>query len=172
MRNGDITNYFVDSLNNETPTGERWRQIRDEWKTDTMGYLDESGKIKFNGFQGQYMFGISCYTDTFYLEPGESTKTIIVSYGAETAVDYTPSSLKTTKILIDGITAPIKLPVHYSKQLFLTTWSLSGQQLSRSPVNPSAGNYIVQTATPSCRVFRIETAERVPLCTGKITPVR
>jgi GH35 family endo-1,4-beta-xylanase len=172
MPRSDLTSYFVDSLNSETPAGERWREVRDEWETEVTGYTDESGKFKFNGFQGKYMILISCYLDTFYLEPGVGTKTVKVTYLGETAVDHAPPGKKTTEFFINGIAAPVKLPARYNKQLFLTTYSLSGQQLSRPPVNISGGTHQVIPAPSCCRIFRIETADRQPLYTGKFMVAR
>lgn len=168
---GNLTSYFVDSLNNETSCGRRWREVRDEWKTTVTGSTDDSGKFSFNGFQGKYQILISCYLDTFYLEPGEGTKTVEVTY-LKSAVNHAPAGLKTTEIILNGISAPIKLPARYNRPLFLTTYSLSGQQLSRSPVNLAGGKHQIALATSCCRVFRIETADRLPIYTGKITATR
>ena len=175
LSGGDLTSYFVDSLNNETPAGQRWREVRDEWKTDTAGFADDSGKIKFTGFQGQYHILMSCEYDTFYLEPGEGTKKVTVVYqyvdtnaDTTTAVKHALAGLKTTEISVNGILASVKLPAHYKRQLFLAIYSLSGQQLSRSPINPAGGKHQVTPASSCCRVFRIETADRLPLYTGKI----
>lgn len=172
LSDSDLTSYFVDSLKNETPTGQRWSEVRAEWKTDTVGFTDESGKFSFNGFQGKYQILVSCYLDTFYLEPGEGTKTIEVKYLAEPAVDRKLAGLKTTKIIINGIPALIKLPVYYNSQLFLTTYSLSGKLLSRSPLNITGGKHQIIPSSSSCRVFRIETADKLTLYTGKMMPVR
>jgi GH35 family endo-1,4-beta-xylanase len=161
---GNLTSYFVDSLGYETPLGQRWREVRDEWKTDTAGFADDSGKIKFTGFQGQYHIIMSCEYDTFYLEPGEGTKKVTVVYqqgdttDTTTAVKHALAGLKTTEISINGILASVKLPAHYKRQLFLAIYSLSGQQLSRSPINPAGGKQQVTPASSCCRVFRIETA--------------
>lgn len=172
MPHSDLTNYFIDTLNNETPTGKRWREVRDEWKTDTGGQTDESGKFKFNGFQGEYLIHISCYVDTFYLEPGEGIKSVKVTYRSDAAIEQKPVQQKTTHITINGKTVPIRLPVHYSGQLFLTTWSLSGQQLSHSPINSAGNKNMIYSTSSSCRIFRIETSDRQPFHTGKITPTR
>ena len=174
LSGSDLTSYFVDSLNNETPCGQRWREVRDEWKTVKEGNTDDSGKISFNGFQGQYHILISCEFDTFYLEPGEGTKTVevIYNYNDSTAVIHALAGLKTAEISINGVSAPVKLPARFNRQLFLTTYSLSGQQLSRSPVNPTGGKHQVPLASSCCRVFRIETADRLPLYIGKIMALR
>lgn len=165
----DLTSYFVDSLDNETPVGERWRDVRAEWKTgDTAGYTDEAGKFNFNGFQGKYQIVISCYLDTFSLEPGEGLQTIEVTYNDEAAVNYMSADQKRTKIIINGVATPVTLPTRYTSQLFLTTYSLSGQQLSRFPVNPAGGKHLIPPAASFCRVFRIETADRRPLYTGTL----
>ncbi|MBN1759817.1 MAG: endo-1,4-beta-xylanase [Chitinispirillaceae bacterium] len=169
----DLTSYFVDSLNNETPCGQRWREVRDEWKTVTGGNTDDSGKISFTGFQGKYQVLISCYFDTFDLEPGEGTKSVEVVYDQSgESVNHALAGLKIIEISINGISAPVKLPARYNRQLFLATYSLSGQQLSRSPVNPAGGKHQVPFPSSCCRVFRIETADRLPLFTGKIMAVR
>ncbi len=174
MPDSNLTSYFVDSLGNETPLGQRWREVRDEWKTDTAGFADDSGKFRFNGYQGQYHVIISCEYDTFYLEPGEGTKTVKIVYqqGETTAVNHTLAGLKTTEISVNGISISFKLPARYNKQLFLATYSLSGQLLSRSPVNPAGGKHQVTPASSCCRLFRIETIDRLPLYMGRITAVR
>jgi len=172
MKQNNLTNYFVDSLNSETPAGQRWRKVRDEWKTTAVGYTDDSGKFSFNGFSGKYQVLISCYLDTFYLEPGEGTKTIEVTYLGETAVNYKAASQKTTEFIINGISANVLLPALYNKPLFLTTYSLSGQQLSRTPVNLKCGTSLMTPASSCCRILRIETADRSALFTRKIMAVR
>ena len=169
---GDLTSYFVDSLNKETPVGQRWNEVRSEWKTTEMGHTDDSGKISFNGFQGKYQVLISTVLDTFYLEPGEGTKKVTVIFRQGTGVNHASAGLKNIEINVNGISASVKLPARCSKQLFLTTYSLSGQLLSRSPVNPAGGKHQVTPASSNCRVFRIETADRLPLYTGKITAAR
>lgn len=166
-----LTSFFVDSLNNETSVGQRWREVRSEWKTEIGGYTDDSGKISFTGFQGKYLVLVSCYLDTFYLEPGEGTKTVEVVYYPVNTVDRKSTSLKTTEFLINGKSAIVKLPASSNRQLFLTTYSLSGKQLSRSPVNIAGGNHWIRPSS-SCRVFRIETVDRQPLYTGKLVAVR
>jgi hypothetical protein len=173
LSDSDLTSYFVDSLNSETPAGQRWREVRDEWKTVAGGFTDDSGKISFSGFQGQYHVLISCEFDTFYLEPGEGTKTVEVVYqhGGNTAINHASAGLKTTEISINGISVSVKLPARYDKQLFLTTYSLSGQHLSRSPINTACGKHRVTFTSSCCRAFRIETADRLPLYTGRITAV-
>lgn len=168
----DLSSFFIDSLNYETPVGERWREVRDEWKTETIGSTDESGKFTFNGFHGKYQILISCYLDTFYLEPGEGTKTVNITHLGGAAAHHAPATQKTTELRINGIAIPIKLPSLYNKPLFLTTWSLSGQQLSRSPVELAGGKYQIPTVSSSCRVFRIETADRQTFYSGKFSPVR
>lgn len=169
----NLTSYFVDSLNNETAAGERWREVRSGWNTEVSGYTDEAGKFTFNGFQGKYMIVISCFTDTFYVEPGEGTKTITVAYLSDTtAVAHTLTGHKTTPIIINGRALPVTLPVRCNQPLFLATYSLSGQRLSRSPVNLTGNNRRVAQVSSCCRVFQIETADRRPLYTGKITAIR
>jgi endo-1,4-beta-xylanase len=174
MSGSNLTSYFVDSLNQETPAGKRWRDVREEWKTSDGGFADASGKIKFTGYTGKYFVLLTQLLDTFYLEPGIGTDTVEVVYqhGGDVAVNRASVGLKTTEISINGISISVKLPARYNKQLFLTTYSLSGQQLLRSPVNPKGGKLQVIPASSCCRVFRIETADRLPLYTGKITAVR
>jgi hypothetical protein len=157
----NLTSYFVDSLNN-----------RDTFKTVAGGNVDDSGKIQFNGFQGKYHTLISCEFDTFYLEPGEGTKSVVVTYNEGVAVNHALAVLKTTEIIINGIKVPVKLSARYNRQLFLATYSLSGQQLSRSPMNLTGGRHQIAPASSCCRVFRIETADRRPLYTGNIMAVR
>ena len=176
LSGSDLTSYFVDSLNHETPVGQRWREVRDEWKTIVGEAPDDSGKIRFNGFCGQYQILLSCELDTFYLEPGEGTKTVEFVYqhdGPETTfVNHALAGVKKIEISVNGISTPIKLTARYKGQLFVATYSLSGKQLSRSPVNPAGGKHRVPSASSCCRVLRIETADRLPLYTGKITAVR
>jgi endo-1,4-beta-xylanase len=173
MSKSDLTSYFVDSLNNETPVGQRWREVRDEWRSVGGGFADDSGKIKFTGYQGQYFVLLTQVLDTFYLEPGVGTQAIEVVYqhGGETAVNHARPGLKTTNIIINGKSVPVKLPIRYNQQLFLTTYSLSGQLVSRFPVNLKGGNHVVTPAS-CCRVIRIETSDRLSLYTGKVTAAR
>lgn len=168
----NYTNYFIDSLKKETPVGERWCKVRDEWRTIKTGYADESGKFSFNGFQGKYKILISCYTDTFYLEPGEGTKTIEVAFNSESAIQNRSPGLKTTKISINGVTIPLKLPPYYTRDIFVTTYSLSGQEITRLPLNVTDNKYQLHDFFSSCRLFVIETADRRPLYKGKIMSVR
>jgi hypothetical protein len=172
MSGNTITSYFVDSLNRETPVGRRWREIRDEWKSTGGGFTDDSATIKFTGYTGLYRVLLTQVLDTFYLEPGTGTDTVEVIYQNGTGVKHASAGLKTTEIDINGISIPVKLPARYSGQLFLTTFSLSGQRLSRSPLHPTDGTHRVSPASSCCRIFRIETADRLPLFTGKISAVR
>ncbi len=173
MSDSTITSYFVDSLNNETPCGQHWDSLRyNEWKTEVYGYADDSAKITFTGFCGRYQTIISAELDTFYLEPGEGTKSVAIKFNEGVAVNHALAGLKTIEIFINGIATPVKLPASYNKLLFLATYSLSGQQLSRSPVNPTSVKHRVTLPSSCCRVFRIETADRLPLFTGKIMAVR
>jgi GH35 family endo-1,4-beta-xylanase len=167
-----LTNYFIDSLKNETPAGQRWRDVRDEWKTVAVGYTDETGKFKFKGFQGKYQVLLSCYTDTFYLEPGDGIKNVEVSYLSQSPVKYRVTDQKITEIFINGAAVSVRIPPGYAKQLYLTTYSLSGQQVSRSPLNNTNWKHLATPATSNCQIFRIETTGRLPLYTGKITAVR
>ncbi len=168
----NLTSYFVDSLGNETPVGQRWRKVRNEWKTVEGGYTDDSGKYFFNGFHGKYQVLISCFVDTFYLEPGEGTQTTVIVSHAESGIDKRSGGLRTTELVINGKKVQISLPRSYNKQVFLTTYSISGQQLSRSPVSLKGGRLILNTAYSYCRIIRIETVDRKPLYTGKIVTVR
>lgn len=168
MTRSNLTSYFVDSMNSETPAGQRWREVRAEWKTEASGYTDESGKFSFNGFQGKYLIIVSCFLDSFYLEPGEGPATIEVGYFPNFIVEYKSASIKTTEIMINGTAIPVKLPLRYNGQLFLTTYSLSGKQLSRSPVSIKNRKYQITPSSSYCCIVRIETADRLPLYTGKI----
>jgi endo-1,4-beta-xylanase len=172
MPGSNLTSYFIDTLNNETSAGQRWREVRDEWKTVTGGNADDSGKFSFNGFQGKYQILISCEFDTFDLEPGEGTQIVEVVYQEEVGVNHVLAIQKPIEITINGISYSIKLPARYNRQLFLATYSLSGQQLSHSPVNPTVGEHRITLASSCCRVFRVETVDRIPLYTGKIMAVR
>lgn len=167
----NLTSYFVDSVGNETPVGQRWREIRNEWKTVEGGYTDESGKYYFNGYRGKYQILISCYLDSFYVEPGEGTQTIVVVSHAESGVNKRSASFKATDFIINGKAARVRLPHHYNKPLFLVTYSLSGQQLSRSHISVKGGKLMLTPAYSCCRIIRIETVDREPLYTGKIMAV-
>lgn len=168
----NLTSYFIDSMGNETPAGQRWQEVRNEWKTVEGGYTDDSGKYYFNGFHGKYQILISCFVDSFYLEPGEGNQTIVVVSNAESGVNRRSGSLGTTEFVINGKTARISLPHLYNKQLFLTTYSLSGQQLSSSPISLKGGRVMLTPAYSCCRIIRIETVDRKPLYTGKVMEVR
>jgi GH35 family endo-1,4-beta-xylanase len=171
----NLTSSFIDSSGNETPVGQRWRDVRDGWKTYLNGYTDDSGTYKFTGYQGQYRIVMSTVIDTFYLDPGAGTKTVEVVFpqGDTTAVKRTLPAVKTTELIVNGIPIFVKLPAQYNTQLFLTTFSLSGQQMSRSPIHPTGGkNRVTTPASSYCRVFRIETVDRLPLYTGRMTAVR
>jgi hypothetical protein len=159
-------------MGNETPVGQRWREVRSEWKTTEGGYSDDSGKYYFNGYHGKYQILISCYLDSFYVEPGEDTQTIVITYYAESGISRRSGSLKTTEFIINGNTARVLLHHGYNKQLFLTTYTLSGQQLSRSPVSLKGGRVMLPSSLSCCQIVRIETSERKPLYTGKIMAVR
>jgi GH35 family endo-1,4-beta-xylanase len=169
-----LTSCFVDSLNRETPTGQRWRDVRNEWKTSDGGFADEKGTIKFTGYTGLYRVLLTQVLDSFYLEPGTGTDTVEVVYqhGGTTSVNRAMVSLKTTAINIKGVSVRVNLPARYNGQLFLALYSLSGQRLSRTPINPAGGAHQVPSTASCSRVFRIETADRLPLFTGKMTAVR
>lgn len=168
----NLTNYFTDSLGMETPAGQRWRDVRDEWKTVAVGYTDESGKFRFKGYQGKYQVLLSCFSDTFCLEPGDGTKHVTVTYLSETSSKSRLIDQKITEIVINGSVVPLGIPPGYTKQLYLTMYSLSGQQVSRYPLNRSNSKQFVTPVSSKCQIFCIETADRQPLYTGKITAVR
>ncbi len=175
MSQNNLTGYFIDSLNSETPAGERWREVRKEWKTDIPSYTDDSGKVIFNGFHGRYQVIMSCDIYEFYLEPGQDTQKVEIVYShdaeePETTVVHASSNnhLNTIEINIDGILTPVKLPANYNKNLVLNTYSLSGRLLSTAILNPSIRNHRIPLNSRGCRVFRIETADRKPLYSGKM----
>ncbi|MCX7727370.1 MAG: endo-1,4-beta-xylanase [Chitinispirillaceae bacterium] len=171
-RRSDLTNYFVDSLNKETEVGKKWREIVEELRTFAGGFTDSSGIIKFNGFVGQYQVHISCFLDTFSLNSGKDTQYVEVVYHhvEEENVRYSPSSgLKKIEVKVNGMLIPIKIPMPYNNSIFIATYSLSGQLLSRFSVPArNGGSYYVPTSQLGCRIFRIETNKGLPLYTGKI----
>ncbi len=163
----NATSYFVDSTLQETAVGKKWREVRAEWKTNDSGTTDANGKFSFNGFQGKYRLTVTSggvvRSDTFYLEPGTGAKSIEISpTGIFTAG---PSRLETIPFQLNGQTIHLTIPPGEDRRLYLSTYSLAGKVLSRTPVAIDKGTCSVTTQPSGCHIFRIGTADRV-LYTG------
>jgi endo-1,4-beta-xylanase len=165
MWRGDITCYFVDSLLQETATGKKWRDVREEWKTKASGTTSASGVYAFNGYQGKYAVTIknggSTYVDTFYLEPGTGAKAVTVPRKATpVARDAAFQGIRSDVVRVGGRQVYLTVP-REGGRLFLSTYSTSGRLLSRVPFLMKNGCAEAAQIPAGCRVFQIHTAGTV-----------
>lgn len=177
MRTNGLTNYFVDSFNDETDVGERWSEIIEEFTSVPGGFTDDSGFISFNGYVGQYQVWISCFLDTFSVNTGEDTQYVKVVYHhveEEGVVNNPVSGGKKIEIRVNGIVVPLRIPANYNKQLFGTFYSLAGKRVARFSLTSSEGkNYrIVRNGSSSTLILRVETEHGAPIYSRKIVGVR
>jgi len=78
-----LTSVLVDSNFVETDMGERWRTLRDQWKTNVNGATDAAAQVSFRGFQGEYLAmyndGTNNYSARFHLAPGTGDTAMTIS---------------------------------------------------------------------------------------------
>jgi GH35 family endo-1,4-beta-xylanase len=164
------TSFLLDSNYTENELGLRWRTVRDSWKTTTSGTVNSDGQFSFKGFQGQYIASIqlenSMYCDTFDLQPGQGTQAIDINLDFSVGVKqritttYKPVSFK-----LDGKTIDFAFPQNADQQFFISTYTLSGKLLSKTPVSIKNGAIITNGISSGCHIIRIGTNEQT-LYTG------
>ncbi|HEX2956085.1 MAG TPA: endo-1,4-beta-xylanase [Chitinispirillaceae bacterium] len=166
----EMNSYLVDSLLQETPTGKRWRDVREEWKTKDSGTTDNSGKYSFNGYQGKYIVttkvGDLSDVDTIYLEPGSGAKTCEVTYNPVTTnvkkLNNSGSYLSTA--LVNGKMVNLNGYLKNTQNVYLSAFTISGKLIANIPVDITSGVMAVKVPT-GCHIFRISTDKEV-LYTG------
>jgi endo-1,4-beta-xylanase len=168
----DMTSYFVDSLLQETPTGVKWRQIREEFKTKANGKTDAGGAFSFNGYQGKYKVTVGGNNvGTIYLEPGTGTKTVEVGSTSVKNTTLNPSILSETKFLCRGRTISLKISALESEHLHLSSFSINGKLLSKTALRLTDGTVSIASLAPGCGIFRIGSGSAI-LYTGKSMTIR
>lgn len=152
-----LTNFFVDSLVNETNTGKKWREVRQEWKTDTSGTADGDGKFKFTGYQGKYRVLFDGDTLMVYLHPGDSVEILhdsrISAIRPATRAKSNPAFVR-----LGGKVIRLSVAPDQSGSLYLSTYSISGKLISRLPLNFVNGTATVAKLPSGCHVYRIGNA--------------
>lgn len=166
----EMNSYLVDSLLQETPTGKRWRDVREEWKTKDSGTTDNSGKYSFHGYQGKYIVttkvGDVSDIDTVYLEPGSGAKTCEVIYNPATTdvKRFNSSSSPFSTILVNGKMIHFNSFTNKTPKMYLSAFTISGKLIAKMPMDISNG--ILAVTVPSgCHIFRISSEKEV-LYTG------
>ncbi|MCX7726684.1 MAG: endo-1,4-beta-xylanase [Chitinispirillaceae bacterium] len=136
-----LTSFLVDSNFTENDLGERWRKVRDEWKTNTKVSTATDGRLSFKGFYGKYVVYLEedsrLFIDTIYFEPNKneeivvdlkeevSSKAIVIRNKEEGRKVY----IKGNKISL--LTLPlVKEPFNFS------LYSVKGRLLYRYPIQP------------------------------------
>ena len=169
MWRDNLTSYFIDSVGNEFPSGERYRQVRQEWKTNTDGTTDAGGTFSFNGFQGKYEVTVGDFVDTVYLEPGNGTKQIEIVLPTVGICDPKRScrltGLKRTMLTFNGTTVPIRLPKTV-KTVYLSSFAINGKLLQRVPISLNKDIDLTQRLAAGCYLFKLEHRDQV-IYTGK-----
>ncbi len=160
----NLSSYFVDSLLQETPTGKKWREVREEWKTKTNGTTNSAGKYSFKGYQGKYMAtvtsGGNTMVDTFYLEPGSGAKEVALRFDiVDIKRGGSGPGLRADVLCVNGRPIYMTIPAG-GRQLYLSTYSVAGKLLSKIPVSVRGGGNLISNVPVGCHVFRIGTGER------------
>jgi endo-1,4-beta-xylanase len=159
---GEMTSYFVDSLLKENATGVKWREVREEFRTNDSGTTDANGKFSFNGFQGKYRVTVTSggvvRSDTFYLEPGTGAKSLEIS----PVGIFKPrlSGSTTLPLQLHGQTIHLTIPPGENRQLYLSAYSIAGKLMSKTPVSIDKGTCGITAQPSGCHIFRIGSGDR------------
>jgi GH35 family endo-1,4-beta-xylanase len=166
----EMNSYLVDSLLQETPSGKRWRDIREEWKTKDSGTTDNGGKYSFHGYQGKYIVtttvGDVVDVDTVYLEPGTGAKNIEVIYNPITVniSKFNNATSQFSTVIVNGKMVHFKGYSKKTENMYLSAFTISGKLIAKTPVDITNGVMAV-TVPSGCHIFRISTEKEV-LYTG------
>ena len=161
------TSFLVDSNFTENDLGERWRTVRDSWKTATEGTLDAGGGFGFRGFHGDYVasvqLGDSIFCDTFTLVPGEDTQKVALDLNFLTGTRQ-PLLNKASKasFSLNGKTVNFTLPPSENCPLFLFVYTLSGKLLAKKQVTVENGSIRLKDGEPvsGCHIICLGTERR------------
>ncbi len=166
------TSFLVDSNYTENELGVRWRTIRNLWKTNSVATTDVSGKVSFKGFHGKYVVkateGEKFFADTLYLEPGANAKSVEIALKEvlpDGVIEQRRQGFISVPFQSNGHTIILKLPSAGNRQLFISTYTISGKLLSRTPVTIGNGMIHRFNAPSGCSVFRIGSVDKT-LYTG------
>jgi GH35 family endo-1,4-beta-xylanase len=159
-----LSSFLVDSTFNETELGNRWRTVRNSWKTDTSGTVNSDGEFTFKGYSGKYEvsvpFGDSLYCDTFYLEPGQGKKSATVELTFSVGTRREGKKYNNgEKVFFNG--KSITLPDAINpRELVLSVYTLSGRLIGKQPVAIRKG-IINQSVLlpPGMHVIKLATKE-------------
>ncbi|MBN1309577.1 MAG: endo-1,4-beta-xylanase [Chitinispirillaceae bacterium] len=164
------TSFLVDSNFTENELGARWREVRNEWRTNIGGTTSAEGTFGFRGFHGKYEVSVyiadSVFTDTFYLDPGEGVLGVEVTCDTGTGIAAQKrGGFHTVFFRLNGKPIQMALSSADERRLFLFTYSMTGRLLSKTPLRIGSGIDPVSHCSAGCRIFRINTADRT-LYTG------
>lgn len=172
-----LTSVLVDSNFVETDMGERWRTLREGWKTSATGLGSAGSQYTFRGFHGEYKVYVtsndSIYVGSFNLESGEGDKAVSV----EVTYDPTPikepylrSDARKEHMYINGQRVAIDRYVA-GEPMYLYTYSVAGRQLSKEPFNLGQKSVVVTAKSAGCSLVRIGNDQKT-LYTGRIMDIR
>lgn len=163
MWRAELTNYFVDSLLVETPTGKKWKDVRKDWKTDTSGTANADGNFSFTGYQGKYRVVANNDTQYVYLYPKDS-----LQYLGKDILPVNPPSVQPAKhssiVRLNGATINIPVGQAEHKPLYLSTYSISGKLIAKTPLSFSNGTATVAGLPSGCQVYRISSSDKTYYC--------
>jgi GH35 family endo-1,4-beta-xylanase len=133
-----LSSFVVDSNLIETEIGARWRALRDGWRTNLTQTTNANGEVSFKGFHGKYVatvqYNDSLYSDTFYVEPGKSTKSVSINLEFRTGIlPYENAKKSNGNISFNGkeFTIPTNIDMNH---LFFSVYTLSGRLINKMPV--------------------------------------
>ncbi|MCX7726685.1 MAG: T9SS type A sorting domain-containing protein, partial [Chitinispirillaceae bacterium] len=153
------TSYLVDSNFTENELGERWRKVRDEWRTNLSGTTDDEGRFSFKGFYGKYLVSYkeneSCFTDTIYFEPGTEMNEIEVNLtnGECLGVKYSPMKKVSNiyEILLNGNKIKMNIALQRANDVLYTyIFSVDGKCVTKIPFDYSNKNLHVKNLPKGC----------------------
>lgn len=156
-----LNSVCVDSNFVETDFGERYRTLRDMWKTNVTLTTDAEGKVSFRGFHGKYRVTVNSdavsMPETIYLEPGEETQ--LFNFGVGTS--HKKREAKITTLYLNGRELTLRNIDPEKEPLFLSTFTLSGKLIRKIPITVVDGFGMVSgRMSRGCHVYRIGTKEK------------
>jgi hypothetical protein len=154
------TSCLVDSGFRELPLGARWRKMKDSlWTTNATGVTNASGEYKFRGFYGAYEVtitnGAARRVDTVNFKPDS----VLTFSAADPSAVLLPGTagFEGKTILFNGKKVVIKLTGNQTEPVFLSTYSLSGKLLNKTPIAFTAETGIRPAVPAGCYIYRIGT---------------
>lgn len=156
-----INSVLVDSQFVETDLGERFRTMREKWRTDTTVLSDENGLVSMRGFHGTYQVFLEAFPDsppdTIIIDPGTGP----ASFNMATSINYRAPTFSTAKINFRGRVIDLPFSISLESQLFVSTYSLSGRLLDKKPIIMKNGTgHILGSIPNGCYIYRLGTSSQ------------